>query len=362
GYGWKAGRVGVEAGTDWLRVMVAPAHSAWVPAAVACALAALSLLLLWLGLRCWRRPEARNALALGCLLLALGWAAGIGLERLDVRTLENVRYTYEPALGLCVVCGVGLGALRPRGCATLLAVAAALHCFVLDQNRRSWLRVAANYQRMQTDIVDIARATQQPLRVFDAPGVHDGAFGFLNGATEFRFLQYVAQHTSPPADVQGAVSSTVEWPAAIHELAAAAEQKQLPARSFVVQWHDGALTPYSLDPQWPREVWPGTTIRYARVARERPFPDTELPVHVLVGSPAPLRLQVQATAGNQTWAGAPMELAANANANAQPRPVALAVPLPATLAPDVPVTITLLALRGDEVRRFALGVAVPAER
>lgn len=354
-YGWKAARVGAQAVTDWMELLLAPAHRAYVPTWALWALAASSVVLLVLALIGLRAAAARTVLALGGLLTALGFAAGIGLEPLDRAALENVRYSYEAALGLCAMFGVGLAALGRRGFATLLIVTVSLYTFVLHQNRQSWLRVSANYARMRSDIVDIARATQQPLRVFDAPGVHDGAFGYLNGYTEFLFLQNVVP---PDTNLRGAVSSTVEWPAALQELAAAARAKQMPAKSFVVQWHDGALAPHALDGQWPQEPWPGTTIGYARVARERPFAGTDLPVHVLVTTADQLTLSARAQFGDRSWSGPPRAVAAGSRGAA----ISLPLPLPESLLPDAAVNVVLVVGRGETERTFSLGVTVPAAR
>lgn len=354
-YGWKAQRVGAESCSNWLHAMLAPAHQAEVPASAAWLLAASTAGLLSVALPALRSAAVRAAALPAVVLLALGYLAGVGLEVLDPRTLENVRYTYEPALGLCVLLGLGIAASPRRAQVWLLAAVVALHAFVLDHNRRSWLRVSAVYTRMRDQVFDVARTTQQPLRVLDAPGIHDGAFGYLNGYTEFLFWQQTA---SAGTNLRGAVSSTMEWPAVLGELAESAKRQQLALPTFVVRWTDGELVPFALDTQWPQEVWPGTTIGYARVARERPFVGDLLPLHALVQTTTELRVQAVAAVGAAQWSGPAVRVAPGEGAT----PVALVVELPASLAAEVPVAITLRVEQGELVRTFALGSTMPAAR
>ncbi len=357
GYGWKASRIDAASCLDWLQVLLAPAHHTFVPTTIAWVMAAAHGVLLALTFAALRQRAARAAAAIGALLLGLGYLAGVGLESLHLPTLENVRYTYEPALGLCVLFGLGLATLPWRLLVVVLAGMVALHAWVLDHNRTSWLRVSANYERMRADILDIARTTRQPLRVFDAPGVHDGAFGFLNGQTEFTFLKLAAPAGT---DLNGAVSSSFEWHTVLHELATAAASpgKQLPMPTFVAQWHDGSLERFALDPQWPAQPFPGVSIGYARPGRTRPFVGSELPVHVVLHTDGPLLVWAEANLGELRWFEAPVTVAASTEAIVRE----LTVPLPRTLAADVPVTITLVVQKGDEQRRFPLGVTVPANR
>ncbi len=358
-YGWQAQRIGADTCTDWLAVLLAPVHHGYVAPGLSWLLAVLHAALLVLAVAAMRIAKARAVLAAGALLLGLGYVAGLGLERLDLNTLENVRYSYEPALGLCALLGVGIATLPLRARGMALAVVVATHALALDQNRQSWLRAAAVDRCMRNEIVDVARATQRPIRVFDAPGVHDGAFAWLNGFTEFLFLQ----RTAPAGtNLRGAVSSTQEWPAALHELATAAAAKQALADTFVVQWDDGALVPFALDAQWPRQPWQGASIGYARIARVHPFAGTALPVHVLMQNSQPLRLHVEARAGGEAWSGAVLDVAAADAARA----LALDVMLPATLAAGEPVAIELVVASGSaaggERRTYALGDAVPVVR
>lgn len=353
-YGWQPARVSAHICTDWLAVLLAPVHHGYAPPNLSWLLAVLHATLLVLAAAAVRVARARAVLATGALLLALGYVAGIGLERLELATLENVRYSYEPALGLCALLGVGIATLPLRARGMALAVVVATHALALDHNRRSWLLAAAVDHRMRTEIVEVARTTQRPIRVLDAPGVHDGAFAWLNGFTEFLFLQ----RTAPPGtNLRGAVSSTQEWPAVLHELGAAAAAKQALADTYVVQWHDGALVPFALDSQWPQQAWAGTAIAYARIARVHAFAGTALPVHVLVQNAQPLRLHVDARGPGGAWSGPAIDAAVTDAAT----PIALAVVLP-SIVDGAPIAIDLVVAQGAERRVYPLGVVVPSNR
>lgn len=354
GYGWRPHRIDAATCADWARVLLAPAHEAYVPGWFAGGIGVLHVALLLLAMAALRLPAARRAAAPAAVLLGLGYLAGIGLERLDVGTLENVRYTYEPALGFVVLAALGLLALPPRARPLVIAAVVVLHGVLLHQNRQSWLRVSAVYRQLHGEVLATARTTGAPLRVFDAPGVHDGAFGFMNAPTEFLFWQ----RTAPPGtDLRGLVSSSLEWSTATQELAAAAERRQLAMPAFTVRWTDGALVPFALDPQWPQQPWPGTTIGYARIGRERPFVGTRLPVHAVVRNEAPLTLRVAAGTGRQRVVGRQVAVAPGAA-----RPVWLEVQLPPDAAAGSAVPIELQLEQGGQVRVFALGDAVPALR
>ncbi len=355
-YGWKAQRVGIAACFDWLRVLLAPAHAVYVPPVLAAVLLVVSIVLFALAAAALRQAASRTAAAPAAVVLALGYLAGIGLERLDVRMLENVRYTYEAALGIAVLFALGLASLPPRVRIAALAATALLHAFVLDANRRSWLRVSAVYTQLRDEVVATARKQQAPLRVFDAPGVHDGAFGFLNSTTEFLFWR----ETAPPGtNLAGNVTSAVEWYPALRELAAAAEQKQLPATSFVVRWTDGGLVPLALDAQWPQQPWPGARIAYARIARERPFVGTEVPVQVLLQVPQAANVRaVVDRKGAQRVVGAATPVAPGVLT-----PVDLRLPMPVDAAADAPLPIALhVELADGRAQTWSLGVVVPAAR
>ncbi len=356
-YGWKAHRVGAKTCADWLQVLLAPAHDGYMPIGVSWAMIVAHTAMLVVAMASWRRAGARLAAAVAATLLLLGYIAGVGLESMHLPSLENVRYTYEPALGLCVLLGLGVAALPRRAQWPTLLILVGLHAVGLDANRQSWLRVAAVYARTHSDVLDIARATQQPLRVIDAPGVHDGAFGYLNGVTEFYFW---SQTAPPGTNLRGMVSSTQEWPAVLKELAAlAANPTTAPGpKPFVVQWHDGALTPLTMQGQWPQQPWPGVTIAYARIARERPFVGTQLPVQVLVQTSQELRMRVAVNDGSRSWLGEVTQIAPGAMA----MPHQVTVWLPSSLAVDVPITLGLVLEQGGQTATLPLGVAVPAAR
>ncbi|MBL8752453.1 MAG: hypothetical protein JNK15_04050 [Planctomycetes bacterium] len=345
-YGWKAHRIGLASCLDWLQVLLAPAHRAHVPRPLAWLLAALHGGLLALVFPALRSKSLRTPAALGFVLLALGYVAGIGLERLDLATLENVRYSYEPALGLCVLFGIGLAALPRRVYLLGLVALAVVYNFVLDHNRRPWRRVSANYERMCAEVVEFARTQRAPLRVLDAPGVHDGAFGWLNGVTEFLFLQL-----SAPAgtDLRGGIASTVEWHGVIHELAAAAVQKQLPMRTFTVHAGDGSLQPFTLDPQFPAQVFAGTTIAYGRLASTPPAVGGTLPVQALATTDAPVRLRAEAAVGDRIVRSPIAEATSTRPA------VQLAVPIPVDWSSQQTIVVTLVVERDGTERRLPLG-------
>ncbi|MEO6597557.1 MAG: hypothetical protein ABIP94_22670 [Planctomycetota bacterium] len=354
-YGWHLQRVTMEPCSDWISVLLAPVHGDYTPRVWVVVLVVLHTALLATALLACRAPGARRALAIGALLLLQGYLAGIGLERLDLNTLENVRYSYEPALGLTVMLALGIASLPRRARGPALAVLVLAHAIVLDGNRRSWLRAAAVYQRMEHDIGQVALRTQAPIRVLDAPGVYDGAFAFLNSFTEFRFMQEFAP---PGANLRGAVSSTQEWRDVLREMAAAAANKQGLEQAFTVQWDDGALAPFTLDPQWPQEPWPGTTFGYACVARTRPFTGSRLPVHMLVRSAAQLELQLRARCGERTWSDEPVLMFPGAD----PQAIGLRLALPGDLTAEQRVDVELVVRKGNDERTFALGSVVLAHR
>ena len=191
-YGWHRQRIDLATCYDWLMVMLAPVHRGfaagfWVPLLVIAHVVGLGL-----AVRA-ARHAGWQVITIGGGLLAMGYVAGIGLEHLDLATLENVRYSYEPAIGVCAIVGFGLASLRRPLALTALVTLVVMHCCVLTANNTSWQRVSAVYARMQREIVEVARTTKRPLRVFDAPGVYEGAFGYLNGVTEFRFSRIERQ-------------------------------------------------------------------------------------------------------------------------------------------------------------------------
>ncbi|HEX5053308.1 MAG TPA: hypothetical protein VFZ65_16145 [Planctomycetota bacterium] len=354
-YGWHWQRVTAGSCADWLSVLVAPVHADYTSSVWVVVLGVLHAALLVVALCAWRTPGARRVVLVGGLLLLMGYLAGIGLEPMDPDTLENVRYTYEPALGLTALLGLGIATLPPRSRGAALAVLVLAHVIVLDGNRQSWLRAAAVYRRMEHDIGEVALRTQAPIRVLDAPGVYEGAFALLNGFTEFRFMQEFAP---AGADLRGSVSSTQEWRGVLRELAAAAAAGQVLENTYTVQWDDGALVPFALDTQWPQQPWPEATLGYACVARTRPFAGSRLPVHVLVRTATQLELQLRAQSGARSWSDEPVQVFASA----EPQTIGLRFELP----PDVPagasVEVQLVVRKGDDARVFALGAAVLSAR
>jgi hypothetical protein len=353
-YGWQAARVGWRSCLDWLELLLAPRHRGYTPAAWSFVLWSLHAVLLLGAAVALRHATVRRAALPGAVLLALGYLAGIGLETMDPRTLENARYSYEPVLGLCALAGLGIAALPMRARGALLGVLVFVHASVLDGNRQSWLGAAAVYHRMEADMVDVARATQQPIRVLQAPGVYEGAFALLNGFTEFQFTQAFAP---PGTNLRGRVSSTQEWQQVLHELAAAAAAQQAPANAYTVQWHDGSLAPFVLDGRWPLTPCDGVRIDYAWLPRLRPFPGTRLPVHVLVHGDAPVELAAAAAAGERQWTGPPVTVAPGHS-----QAVPLWLPLPPDLPIDVPVAVSLRLRAAHVAHTLPLGVTVPAAR
>lgn len=353
-YGWRAERIGFATCVDWLWLLAAPVHRIHTPAIWVPVLAALHGALLLVGVASVRSPRARTALAIGGTLAAAGFVAGIGLQHLDLAALENVRYSYEPALGLCVVYGLAIAALPTRIRGPALALLVAAHAVVLDGNRQSWLRAADVYRRMEADVFDIARATQQPIRVVQAPGVHEGAFALLNGFTEFLFMQGTAPAGT---NLRGQVSSTQEWEAVLGELAASAARHEDLANAYTVHWDDGALVPFHVDPQWPRQVAPGIEVAYAWIARTRPFVGSDAPVHVLVRSATACELSVRAREHREQWNGPVVRLPDGGS-----RAVALELPLPISLVPDAPVEVDLVVRVGDAEQVSHLGSTWPVAR
>src|SRR5436190_21487776 len=169
---WQAARLHADAAVDWLAVLLAPVHHGYGPANMSWLLAALTGALLVLAVSAVRVAAARRALAFAAVVLAAGFVAGIGREPLDPATLQNVRHTYTPALGLCALLGIGIAMLPFRARGVALAIVVASHALALDQNRQPWLRAAAVGARMRADVADVVRLTQRPCRVLDAPFEH----------------------------------------------------------------------------------------------------------------------------------------------------------------------------------------------
>jgi hypothetical protein len=354
-YGWQLSKVSAQSCLDWLVVGMAPVHEHFAPSFCSPLLWAVNGVLLLLALRALFASESRACAvaAIGGTLLLLGYAAGIGLEKLDPQTLENVRYGYEPALGLCALFAIGIASLPPRARGPVLGLAVLAHGFVLDANRESWLRAGAVYRRMEADVFSIAQATQQPIYVLQAPGVYEGAFALLNGHTEFLFMQHIAP---PEANLSGAVASAQEWRQMLQELSIAAYSGGMPANSYVVQWDNGALAPFELDGRWPQKS-DGVDIGYAWLPRVRPFVDSVAPVHVFGASKEGVELFARASVGGREWRGEAVSLP-----RGEPRALQLSLPLPADLEPEVPIEVALVVRGPDGERVLPLGVAVPSRR
>jgi hypothetical protein len=295
-YGWRLENVGAESCGDWVQLLLGPLHGDGQPfgaSALCWLLVAAQVGGLALAVGALRRPGARRALAPGGALLALGYVAGVGLGPMHVTTLQDARYTYEPALGLCAVLGVGIAALPARWRGAVLAAFVALFTAVLAHNREPWLEAGDVYAHMRHEVNERARTTAAPVRVLDAPSIRRGAFVVLNSPVDFFFWQ----RTAPPGiDLRGRLSSRLDWQAVLRELAQAAAGGGSFA-AWVVQQRDGALLPFTLDRRWPARPADGVTIGYARIAGGRPARGSPLAVEVLITTKVPLELVAEGGAG-----------------------------------------------------------------
>lgn len=349
GYGWRAARVGWEPLVDWLRVLVAPAHAAYTPAWLGGAIALVTAVLLAHAVAALQHARARAAAIPAVTLLALGVAAGVGLEPLVPATLENVRYTYESALGLCVLLALGIAAMPAAARGASLVVALVFFQAGLSANRAPWLRIGAVCGAAREQAAQQAARSSEPLTLVDAPAVQDGAFGILNGQTQFAFWQ-----ATMPAGVAltGSLRSDRQWRETLVELAVAAKTGALSTPMWAVRWHDGQLVPVALDPQLPARVADGVEVAYARLGRCEAFVGDALPAQVLLRADRPVTLQVVARAGADVWAGEAIAVAAAAEA----QPIELLLPADALAVAGRSVDVELLVGAGDGGRRIALGV------
>ncbi|MFN9277873.1 MAG: hypothetical protein ACK6D2_19315 [Planctomycetota bacterium] len=347
-YGWRAARVGWQTFGDWLGALVAPAHADCAPDWLAVAVGGVTVVLLAHALAALRAAPARAAAGPAALLLALGVAAGVGLAPIVPTTLQNARYLYEPALGLCALLGLGVAALPARVLGPSLAVALVVFHLGLAENRAPWLRVGAAIQHARQQAEGLAAATGQPLALVDAPAILDGAYGVLNGQTQFAFWQAMA-----PAGValRGSLRSDQQWRETLADFAAAATAGALATPTWSVRWHDGELVPVALAPQWPARVADGVEIGYARLGRCEAYVGDAVPAHVLLRTDRPVTLQALATVGDFTWAGAVVAVAAGA----APQPISVSVPPPATALAGRSIAVELLVVFADGSGRFALG-------
>ncbi|MEZ6038013.1 MAG: hypothetical protein R3F29_11060 [Planctomycetota bacterium] len=289
GYGWQATRIDAATCFDWLRLVLVPVHTGYASAwwiAVLAPLHGAALLAAW---RLRAQPQARRVLCIGMTLVLCGYLAGIGLERMFIDVLQGARYGYEPALGLAAVLAVAVASLPPGWRRLALAGTVVVHAAVLDRNREAWLGAARVYRNMQAAVQQQAATSGAPVLVLDAPGVHEGAFAYLNSYTEFLFWQ----QTAPPGlALRGAVISTQDWRRSLEVLASAAAAKA-PFAAQQVRWDDGGLAPLELDAQWPATPAAEVRIGYARIARQRPFAGTRIPIDVLLTTQVPLTLRLE---------------------------------------------------------------------
>lgn len=348
GYGWRAARVGWEPLADWLRVLVAPAHAAYAPAWLGGAIALATAFLLAHAVAALRHARARSAAIPAATLLALGVAAGVGLEPLAPATLENVRYAYEAGLGLCVLLALGVAAMPATARVAALVVALVVFQAGLSANRAPWLRIGAvvGAARAQTELQ--AARSAEPLALVDAPAVQDGAFGVLNGQTQFAFWQ-----AAVPAGValRGSLRSDRQWRETLNDLAAAAKAGALSTPMWSIRWHDGELVPVVLDPQWPTRIGEGVEVAYARLGRCEALVGDVLPVQALVRTDRRITLQVIAYVGDATWAGAVVA----ASADAAPQWIEVPLSPRATAVAGRPIEVELFVVDADGERRLALG-------
>jgi hypothetical protein len=170
----------------------------------------------------------------------------------------------------------------------------------------------------------------------------------LNGQTQFAFWQAMA-----PAGValRGSLRSDQQWRETLADFAAAATAGSLATPTWSVRWYDGELVPVALAPQWPARVVDGVEIGYARLGRCEAYVGDALPAHVLLRADRPVTLQAIATAGDATWAGAVLAVAAGA----APQPLTVSVPPPAPALAGRSIAVELLVVFADGSRRFALG-------
>lgn len=355
-YGWRSANIGPDACSDWLSVLLAPVHDAYVPPWLGHAVMGTTIVLLAFTVGALAHRPARVAAIPAGVLLLTGYAACIGLGDIDLPNLALVRYAYEAATGLAVLMGLGVAAMPARWRGAALAVVIVVHFAALDRNRMAWLRVGAVVATARDATFEQARREQQPIRVYDVPAVQDGASGWLNGYTGFLFWQATA-----PAGVglRGVAHGTLEWRTTLTELAAAAAAKTLSAPTFVARWSDGALAPVTLDPQWPAATPDGSTIEYARIGRIAPFVGDAVPVQLQVRAARPLTLTAVATAADGgTWRSDPVRVEPAAASKA----VACELPRAACAAAGVECAVRLEVSAADATSSFALGTVTAVAR
>lgn len=334
----------------WGQQLMAPAHAHLAAGWCAPVLWALHAALLIAAATAFRNKELRPAIGFAALFCGIALLAVAGLH-VDVVTLADLRHSYEPALALCLLLGLGVAGLPQQVRGLVLAGMVLVHAAVLDQNRENWLRAGALYSRMEREIQ--RAAATGPVRVFDAPAVYEGAFVYLVENSPMLLWPPFA-----PSVLQGRVTSASEWSSSLRELAALAAARQPLRDHFTVAWDDGELLPLQVDGTWPQRPSAGTTIDYARIGRQRPFAGSELPLQVFVQSAEPIELQAIATVGDRTFEG-PVLHRGPAPAAV---PVLVLLPLPADLRDREPVAVELCVRVEGQQRRLPLGTVTPVVR
>ena len=339
--------------SSWLALLMAPAHELFTSALLEPLMWALHGTLIVLAL-CARDPGSRRICWLAAAVIGFGLLAIAGLYK-DGSSLENIRYSYETALGLCTLLGLGIAALPVNARGPALGLLVVVHAIALDGNRDSWLRAGALHARLERAAHRAAAQASDPIWILDAPGIYEGAFvdlGLLNW-TLFR-------PPFAPAEVEGRgrISSASYWRAALLELAELARQNGRMPTSYSVGWADGQLRPFELDASFPKRPWPDVTVAYARIARQRPFIGSDLPIHVLAETGEGATLMVHGTAGARSWTGPALQLPRSD----QPLSRQLYLPLPSDLEPDALVTVELDYGERRGQHRYPLGQVRPAAR
>ena len=162
---------------SWLSLLMAPLHEEFSAGFLGPALWLLHGSLVVLALR-GKEPGRRQTRWLAAAVLGLGLLAITGLPK-NADTLENIRYSYEPALGLCTLLGLGIAALPLATRGPALGLLVVMHALALDGNREPWLRAGALHTRMEQQAHALAGEADGPIWVIDAPAVYQGAFVYL---------------------------------------------------------------------------------------------------------------------------------------------------------------------------------------
>lgn len=339
---------------EWSSLLLAPLHADYTAWWSWWCLVPLHALLLLALLR--TAGDLRPALWYALPFAAVVLVAVAGLH-VDPHTLENARYSYEPALALALLLGLGVASLPRRLRAPVLAALVLAHGIVLDQNRQVWLRASDVYTRMEREVQAAAAASPatSPVRVFDAPGRYDGAVAYL---IENSPMVLWPPFAPGPAPLAGRITSTNEWESSLGELAGLAAQRRPLVNAFTVGWADGALSPSTLDPTWPQGLG-ASEVGYARIGRQRPFLGSELPIQVLVRVADRVTFSARGSCGGRELSGPPVVVEVPGDAA---RPVLVSLPLPHDLSAGGAVEVVLHAATAATERRWALGSVQPVLR